>query len=166
MTCLRCPERGRRGDRSAPNKEALMAGSIAATTRLVGAGDRIDLCWRDDVFAISHVGGEGSAWTRARIGAVGSVTPESPDALGGTFTTVPAAAWTFAQRRFVAPTVPPPIHQGPVRTPAPAPRGGLRDCGEAVGAAPEAVPGGRSARTGFGLMLCRFVSMPSEGGPS
>ena len=125
-----------------------MAGSIAATTRSAGAGDRIDLCWRDDVFAISHVGGDGSARTRARIGALGSVTPESPDTLGGTFTTVPAAALTFAQRRFVGPTVPPPIHRGPVRTPTPAPRAGLRGRGEAVGVAPDAVSGARAARSG------------------
>ena len=100
-----------------------MAGGIAATTWSLGGADRIDLFWRDDVFAISHVGGDGSKWTSNRIGPLKFVVPEWPDALGGIFTTVPAAAWTLAQPAVLQPTLPPtnPTHHIPVPLPGPAP---------------------------------------------
>jgi hypothetical protein len=104
-----------------------MSGGIAATTWSVGGADRIDLFWRDDVFALSHVGGDGSKWTSNRVGPLKSVVPESPDALGGIFTTVPAAVWTLAQPSVVLapgqplPSVPPPVHQVPEPIPTPGP---------------------------------------------
>ena len=45
-----------------------MAGGIAAATWSLDATDRIDLFWRDDVFAMSHIDGDGSKWTSNRIG--------------------------------------------------------------------------------------------------
>ena len=96
-----------------------MAGGIAAATWSLDATDRIDLFWRDDVFAMSHIDGDGSKWTSNRIGPLKPVTPESPDALGGIFTTVPAAAWTLAQPPLAPPTSPPPVHHEPVATPTP-----------------------------------------------
>jgi hypothetical protein len=98
-----------------------MAGGIAATTWSVDGADRIDLFWRDDAFAMSHVGGDGSKWTSNRIGPLKLVVPESPDALGGIFTTVPAAVWTMAMPRVALPPSQPPIHHVPVPTPTPAP---------------------------------------------
>src|SRR5919204_4672345 len=88
-----------------------MPAGIAATTWSVGGADRIDLFWRDDVFAMSHVGGDGSKWSSNRIGPLKFVVPEWPDALGGIFTTVPAAVWTFARL----------VHHLPQPVPTPGP---------------------------------------------
>lgn len=98
-----------------------MGGGIAATTWSVGGTDRIDLFWRDDMAAMSHIGGDGSKWTSNRIGPLKSVIPEVPDALGGIFTTVPAAVWTLAHPPVVPPTPAPPIHHPPGPTPTPIP---------------------------------------------
>jgi len=114
------------GNPNVTNEEgAPVAGGIAATTWSDGSVDRIDLFWRDDVFAISHIGGDGSKWTSNRVGPLKFVVPETPDALGGIFTTVPAAVWTFARPAAVLPSNPVPatgpVHHLPAPSQVPAP---------------------------------------------
>lgn len=85
---------------------------IAVTTwEQPDGSDRVDLFWRDNDLEFSHVGGDGKGWSGNRIG-FDSVVPDLPDALGGIFTTVPAAVWTLDRMGdVVKPDDPkPPIH--------------------------------------------------------
>ena len=71
---------------------------------------RIDLFWRDHDLGISHIGGDGVKWSGNRIGPLGFVVPEYPDALGGIHITTPAVATALVQ-------IPEPVNPGHPPTP-------------------------------------------------
>jgi hypothetical protein len=58
---------------------------IAVTTWAANGQDRIDLFWRDKDLQIAHIdsNADGHGWSSNRIGPLGSVIPDWPDALGG-----------------------------------------------------------------------------------
>jgi hypothetical protein len=94
-----------------------MAGLTVTSWAQPDGSDRIDLFWRDSDHEFAHVGGDGKGWTGNRIG-FDSVDPHLPDALGGIFTTVPAAVWTLERTGdVVEPTPPTKGHHPPLPTP-------------------------------------------------
>jgi hypothetical protein len=94
-----------------------MAGITVTTWPQPDGSDRIDLFWRDSNVGFSHVGGDGKDWSGNRIG-YDSVVPNLSDALGGIFTTVPAAVWTLDRLTpIVVDPTPQPIHHVPLPIP-------------------------------------------------